>query len=48
MKPKMRFINLKKDLLDETLKINKMFSNYRRQIIEIEKEIKGQINRLYI
>ena len=48
MKPKMRFINLKKDLLDETLKINKMFGNYRRQIIEIEKEIKGQINRLYI
>ena len=48
MKPKIRFINFKKELLDETLKINKMFGNYRRQIIEIEKEIKGQINRLYI
>ena len=48
MKPKIRFINFKKDLLDENLKINKMFGNYQRQIIELEKEIKGQINHLYI
>ena len=48
MKPKIRFINLKKDLIDETQKINKMFGNYQKQIIEIEKEIKGQINHLYI
>ena len=48
MKPKIRFINLKKELLDETFKINRMFGNYRKQIIEKEKEIKGQINHLYI
>ena len=48
MKPKIRFINIKKDLLDETLKINKMFGTYRKQIIQKEKEIKGQISHLYV
>ena len=48
MKPKIRFINFKKDLLDETLKINKMFGTYRKQIIQKEKEIKAQISHLYI
>ena len=48
MKPKIRFINFKKELLDETLKINKMFGTYRKQIIQKEKEIKAQISHLYI
>ena len=40
MKPKIRFINLKKDLLEENLKINKMFADFNREIIEKEKSLK--------
>ena len=40
MKPKNRFINLKKDLLEQTLKINRMFVVFNKQIKEKEKMIK--------
>ena len=40
MKPKYRFINIKKELLEETTKINKMFISFGKQIKQIEKEIK--------
>ena len=40
MKPKFRFINLKKDLLEENLKINKMFAEFNREISEKEKSLK--------
>ena len=40
MKPKIRFINLKKDLLEENLKINKMFADFNREIAEKEKSLK--------
>ncbi len=40
MKPKIRFINLKKDLMEENLKINKMFSDFIREIAEKEKSLK--------
>ena len=39
-KPKYRFINIKKELLEETTKINKMFISFGKQIKQIEKEIK--------
>ncbi len=39
MKPKIRFINLKKHLMEETLKINKMFTHFHRQINEQKKII---------
>ena len=40
MKPKIMFINLKKDLLEQTLKINRMFSLFNKQIKENEKSIR--------
>ena len=40
MKPKIRFINLKKNLLEETLKINKMFAFFNKQINEQKKTMK--------
>ena len=40
MKPKNRFINLKKELLEQTLKINRMFVVFNKQIKEKEKTIK--------
>ena len=40
MKPKIRFINLKKDLLEENLKINRMFADFYREIAEKEKSLK--------
>ena len=43
MKPKMRFINLKKELLDENLKINKMFGTFQKQILEEEKNLKSKM-----
>ena len=39
MKPKIRFINLKKDLKEETFKINKMFDFFNKQINEQQKKI---------
>ena len=41
MKPKIRFINLKKDLMEQTLKINKMFIAFNKQIKEKEKNIRN-------
>ena len=40
MKPKIRFINLRKDLLEENLKINRMFADFNREIAEKEKILK--------
>ena len=40
MKPKIRFINLIRELLEETLKINKMFAFFNKQIKDKEKTIK--------
>ena len=40
MKPKIRFINLQKELLEQTLKINKMFVIFKKQIKEKEKNVK--------
>lgn len=40
MKPKIRFINLKKDLLEENLKINRMFADFHKEIAEKEKSLK--------
>ena len=40
MKPKIRLINLKKDLLEENLKINRMFADFNREIAEREKSLK--------
>ena len=40
MKPKTRFVNLKRDLLDEKLKINKMFINFQKQLLENKKLLK--------
>ena len=34
MKPKIRFTNIKKDLLEENQKINKMFITFQRQLIK--------------
>ena len=39
MKPKIRFMNLKKELLEQTLKINRMFVVFNKQIKEKEKTI---------
>ena len=46
MKAKIRFINLKRDLLDENLKINKMFGTFQRQILELEKLLNSKMNHL--
>ena len=46
MKPKIRFINLKKELLDENLKINKMFWTFQKQILETEKNLKNKLSHL--
>ena len=46
MKPKIRFINLKKELLDENLKINKMFGTFQKQILETEKILKNKLRHL--
>ena len=46
MKAKIRFINLKRDLLDENLKINKMFGTFQKQILELEKTINSKLNHL--
>jgi hypothetical protein len=41
MKPKTRFVNLKRELLDEKLKINiKMFINFQKQLLENKKLLK--------
>ena len=40
MKPKIRFMNLKRDLLEENFKINKMFTDFNREIAEKEKSLK--------
>ena len=40
MRPKIRFINLRKDLLEENLKINRMFADFNREIAEKEKILK--------
>jgi hypothetical protein len=47
MKPKIRFINLKKDLIDENLKINKMYGTFQKQILEAEKILKNKLSHLY-
>ena len=46
MKAKIRFINLKSDLLDENLKINKMFGTFQKQILELEKILNSKMNHL--
>jgi len=46
MKAKIRFINLKRDLLDENLKINKMFGTFQKQILELEKILNSKMNHL--
>ena len=40
MKPKIRFINIKKELLEKTLKINRMFIDFKKQIKDKEKTIR--------
>ena len=40
MRPKIRFISLKKELLEQTLKINKMFIAFNKQIKDKEKTIR--------
>jgi hypothetical protein len=40
MEPKFRFTNIKKELLQETLKINKMFNDFNKQISDKEKTIR--------
>jgi len=47
MKPKIRFINLKKELIDENLKINKMHGIFQKQILEAEKILKNKLSHLY-
>ena len=47
MKPKIRFINLKKELIDENLKINKMHGIFQKQILEAEKFLKNKLSHLY-
>ena len=47
MKPKIRFINLKKDLIDENLKIYKMYGTFQKQILEAEKILKNKLSHLY-
>ena len=47
MKPKIRFINLKKELIDENLKINKMHRIFQKQILEAEKILKNKLSHLY-
>jgi len=40
MEPKFRFTNFKKELLQETLKINKMFNDFNKQISDKQKSIR--------
>ena len=40
MKPKIRFLNMKKDLEEENLKINRMFVEFNKEILEKEKLLK--------
>jgi hypothetical protein len=40
MKPKIRFLNMQKDLREENLKINRMFADFNREILEKEKLLK--------
>ena len=40
MKPKIRFLNMKKDLREENLKINRMFVEFNKEILEKEKLLK--------
>ena len=40
MEPKYRFTNFKKELLQETLKINKMFNDFNKQLSDKQKSIR--------